>query len=163
MAGALAQTVGQAAIMLVLAQVASTQIVGQYALGLAIATPLNVFADRAIRMLQATAGDNDFPLGDYLAASLPCRVVCIDGHVVSNRHLAFGRLDWRDRPSRRVGTICRGHRPDTLRSTATRSSDATNRAIPGPARSAAAARRSVVSAGSGAASISPSPPTSSPT
>ncbi len=67
MAGALAQTASQAAIMLVLADVASTQIVGQYALGLAIATPLNIFADRAIRMLQATASDVDFPLSEYLA------------------------------------------------------------------------------------------------
>src|SRR5262245_17693999 len=67
MAGAVAQTASQAAVMLALARKASPDVVGQYALGLAIATPLNIFADRAFRTLQATAGDDDFPLSHYLA------------------------------------------------------------------------------------------------
>jgi O-antigen/teichoic acid export membrane protein len=50
-----------------LAQIAPARVVGQYALGLAIAAPLNVFADRALRTLQATAADDDFPLREYLA------------------------------------------------------------------------------------------------
>jgi O-antigen/teichoic acid export membrane protein len=67
MAGGLAQTANQAAMMFTLAQMAPARIVGQYALGLAIAAPLNVFADRTARMLQATASEDDFPLNDYLA------------------------------------------------------------------------------------------------
>jgi O-antigen/teichoic acid export membrane protein len=66
-AGALAQTANQAATMVALAQVAPARVVGQYALGLALAAPLNVFADRAVRTLQSTAAEDDFPLSDYLA------------------------------------------------------------------------------------------------
>lgn len=64
--GAVAQAANQALMLVLLSRCASEQVVGQYALGLAIATPLNVFADRATRMLQATATDRDFALHDYL-------------------------------------------------------------------------------------------------
>jgi O-antigen/teichoic acid export membrane protein len=64
--GALAQAGGQLLTMIVLTHYVATELVGQYALGLAVATPLNVFADRAIRMLQATSSESDFPLRDYL-------------------------------------------------------------------------------------------------
>jgi O-antigen/teichoic acid export membrane protein len=81
MAGALAQTANQAAMMLTLAQIAPVHVVGQYALGLAIATPLNVFADRVVRTLQATAVHDDFPVGDYLAVrtlvGLGAIIICV--------------------------------------------------------------------------------------
>ncbi len=66
LSGATAQAAGQAMMMLALTRLTSVDIVGHYALGLAIATPLNLFADRALRMLQATATDDDFALADYL-------------------------------------------------------------------------------------------------
>jgi len=66
MVGSLAQAAAQLVLMVVLTRILTAQAVGEYALALAIAAPLNVFADRALRTLQATATSQDWPLWHYV-------------------------------------------------------------------------------------------------
>lgn len=66
MIGAAAQAGQQAAIVVAFTRWGSPELLGTYALGLALAAPLNVFADRAIRTLLTTARNHEFVLPDCL-------------------------------------------------------------------------------------------------
>ena len=56
--------------LVVLAKLCSTQMVGQFALGLAITAPVFMFAGLNLRTVQVTDARRDFQFGDYLGLRL---------------------------------------------------------------------------------------------
>ena len=69
-------------VIVLLARLGNPAIVGQYALGLAIASPAFVFAGLNLRTVQATDVRGDFDFGDYLTLRLlgmACAFVAVVG------------------------------------------------------------------------------------
>ncbi|MEP6934845.1 MAG: lipopolysaccharide biosynthesis protein, partial [Nitrospirota bacterium] len=56
--------------LIVLAKLGSPEMVGQFALGLAVTAPVIIFANLALRQIQSTDVRNEFEFGDYLALRL---------------------------------------------------------------------------------------------
>ena len=69
-AGNLVYAVSQWAMLTVLAKLGTPKMVGQFALGLAIATPVITFTNLALRQAQATDARAEYHFGDYLALRL---------------------------------------------------------------------------------------------
>lgn len=61
----------------ILAQLGTTEQVGRFALGFAIAAPIFLFADLNLRSLQATDAENRYSIGDYLGLRLVALVVAL--------------------------------------------------------------------------------------
>lgn len=64
-AGNVIHAICQWGVLVVLAKLGSPEMVGQYALGLAIATPLFMFTNLQLRAIQATDARDDFSFVDY--------------------------------------------------------------------------------------------------
>lgn len=69
-AGNLVYAGSQWAILMILAKLGSPEMVGQFALGLAITAPIMLFANLQLRAVQATDSRQEYEFGDYLALRL---------------------------------------------------------------------------------------------
>ena len=75
--GTVAMAVSNWGGLVILAKMASTEVVGDFALTLAIATPVAALAFFAIRPMVATDAVNEFRFQDYLGVQLASCVVCM--------------------------------------------------------------------------------------
>ena len=64
--GNLVYALGQWGMLIVLAKVGTPEMVGRFALGLAITAPIIVFSNLALRSVQSTDAKHEFHFGDYL-------------------------------------------------------------------------------------------------
>ncbi len=69
--------ISQWAILVVLARMGSTVIVGQFALALAVTTPVIMLANLQLRWIQATDSTHEFAFADCLALRLVCLAVAM--------------------------------------------------------------------------------------
>ncbi len=63
--------------LMVLAKLGTPEMVGQFAIGLAIATPVMMFSQLGIRYIQATDAKDEYQFGDYLGLRLLTTVVAM--------------------------------------------------------------------------------------
>lgn len=68
--GNVVYAVCQWAILAILAKLATAEVVGQYALGLAVTAPVIMFSNLALRAVQATDAKRDYEFRDYLGLRL---------------------------------------------------------------------------------------------
>jgi O-antigen/teichoic acid export membrane protein len=68
--GTIAYTACQWAMLVALARLGDPTIVGKFALGLAITTPIMLFASLRLRMVQSTDARREYALGDYIGLRL---------------------------------------------------------------------------------------------
>lgn len=78
-------------VLIVLAKLGQAEMLGQYALGLAIATPVILLANLSLRTVQATDARNQYVFGDYLALRLITVVIAM---LVIVGITALGPFDW---------------------------------------------------------------------
>jgi len=70
LAGSATYVAAQWAMLVVLAKIGTPQMVGQFALGLAVTAPVIMFSDLGLRAVQATDAVHRFRFGDYLVLRL---------------------------------------------------------------------------------------------
>jgi O-antigen/teichoic acid export membrane protein len=63
--------------LVVLAKLGSPQVVGKYALALAVCSPIILFSNLQLREFQATDARRDYAFGDYLALRIVCTVLAL--------------------------------------------------------------------------------------
>lgn len=76
--------------LIILAKVGSSEMVGQFALGLAVAAPIMAFSMMALRAVQATDAKREYAFGDYfglrlLTTALAITAISCIAHMVANR------------------------------------------------------------------------------
>ena len=64
-------------ILVILAKLGSPEIVGKYALAMAICSPIILFSNLQLREIQATDARRDYGFGDYLALRILCTAVAL--------------------------------------------------------------------------------------
>lgn len=91
LAGNLIYAVCQWGILVVLAKLGSPELVGVFALALAVTTPVIMFANLQLRTVQATDARKEFTFGDYFALRMLTTIAALMVIVVLTFSLGFGR------------------------------------------------------------------------
>lgn len=77
LAGNIVYALSQWAILIVLAKLGSPEMVGQFALGLAVTVPVIGLANLCLRLIQATDSKHEFAFGDYLGLEMSTTALAV--------------------------------------------------------------------------------------
>lgn len=89
LSGDTAYAASQWAMVIVIAKLGNPEMVGQFALGLAVTAPVIIFSGLSLRVIQATDAKSEYEFGEYLALRLTttlCALVVIPGVILIGQY-----------------------------------------------------------------------------